>query len=372
MTTHTDTDREGVIAGQTAISNPHASGNGLDYRGYRIEDLAEKTCFEEVAYLLVYGALPTQVQLEAYRIGLNQRRRLPKPLKDVLECLPPHTPPTDVLRTGCSVLGCLEPESADNDARAVAQTLLARFGSMLLYWHHFHTHEKRIATKTDEAGIAGHFLHLLQGAAPDELQRRALDVVLILYAEHAFNTSTFAARVVASTLADVYSAITAAIGALGGPLHGGAGEAAMPLIGRFASEAEAEVAVRESLACEERIMGFGHPVYPQGDPRSPIIKTWAKHLAEAKGATELYGICERIETILWEEKRLLPNLNFYSALLCDLCGIPTPVFTPLFVIARTAGWIAHVIEQREHNRLIRPAAEYTGLATRPFVPIEAR
>lgn len=364
---------EGVVAGQTAISTVGKEHVGLTYRGYSINDLAEKATFEEVAYLLLYGHLPNTGELDAFRTRLITRRCLPPGLKTILEQLPAAAHPMDVLRTGCSALGTMEPETRDNDQMLVAERLLASFPSMLLYWHHYHTCGERISTRSAEQSLAGHFLHLLHGQPPSDLQRRAMDASLILYAEHEFNASTFSARVTTSTLSDFYSAVTSAIGTLRGPLHGGANEEAMRLINRFNSSEEAETAVRAMLAAGEKIMGFGHRVYKkQLDPRSPIIQQWSQRLAEAAGDTTLYRVSERIERLVREEKGLYPNLDFYSATAYNLCGIPTPMFTPVFVFARIAGWSAHIIEQRAGNRIFRPVADYTGPEPRAYVPLEHR
>ncbi len=372
MTTDKTAGLAGIIAGDTAIATVGKEGKGLTYRGYSIYDLAERATFEEVAYLLIYGRLPSETELAKYKNTLRELRGLPAPLRTVLEQIPAGTHPMDVMRTGCSMLGTLEPEGLARDQLTVANRLTACFTSMLLYWHHFQGSGKRIETITDDDSTAGQFLHLLHGKKPDELHRRAIDVSLILYAEHEFNASTFTARTITSTLPDFYSAVTGAIGALRGPLHGGANEAAMEVIERFNTPDQAESGILKLIAAKKLIMGFGHRIYKISDPRSDVIKAWAKKLAVAHGDEKLYPVSERIEQVMRREKNLFPNLDFYSASAYHLCGIPTPMFTPLFVVARITGWAAHIIEQRADNRLIRPNADYTGPDPRAFVPIGKR
>ena len=356
----------GVVAGETAICTVGKEGVGLTYRGYSIEDLAARSSFEEVAWLLIYGALPTSAELEQFKSRLQSLRGLPAPLKLVLEQLPASAQPMDVLRTGCSALGSFEPETSGHGQIEIASRLLALFPSMLLYWHHFQRSGQRIETATDAPGVAAHFLQMLHGAASPELQVRALDVSLILYAEHEFNASTFTCRTVASTLPDFYSAVTAGIGALRGPLHGGANESAMELMEKFQTPDEAEASLLQMLRDKKLVMGFGHRVYKKADPRSDIIKPWAKKLSEGAPDSRLYPIAERLEAVMRREKNMFPNLDFYSAPAYHFLGIPTAMFTPIFVIARISGWAAHIFEQRANNRLIRPTAEYIGPAPRPF------
>ena len=362
----------GVSAGETAIATCGKEGFGLTYRGYDIADLAENTTFEEVAHLLLYGKLPTKTELRRYKQRLSRMRSLPAALKKVLERIPEDSHPMDVMRTGCSMLGTLETERDFAAQSDIADRLLSVLPGMILYWHHFTTRGERLDTRSGEDSIAGHFLHLLHSRPPSELQQRAMDVSLILYAEHEFNASTFAARVCAATLSDFHSAVTAAIGTLRGPLHGGANEAAMALIDRFDSPAAARTGVKAMLDRKEKIMGFGHAVYRDADPRNPTIKQWAQRLADDTGDTRLYPVSEAIEKLMWGEKKLFPNLDFYSASVYHLLGIPTPLFTPIFVCSRVSGWAAHIIEQRANNRLIRPNADYTGPQNRKVIPLAER
>ncbi len=362
----------GVVAGKTAIATVGKEGKGLNYRGYSIYDLAENATFEEVAFLLLHDHLPNQTELTDFTGRLAGQRSIPVDLQNTLQAIPKDAHPMDVLRTGCSMLGCLEPEGSHDRQMAVGERLLACLPSMLTYWYRFSHFGEKIDFDSDETSLAGYFLHKLNGKQPNDTHRHAMDVSLILYAEHEFNASTFTARVCTATLSDIHSAITGAIGTLRGPLHGGANEAAMELIERFQTPDEAEPAILKMLEAKEKIMGFGHRVYTVSDPRNVIIKGFAEKLSQDVGDTVLYPVSDRIADVMWREKKLFPNLDFFSASAYHFMGIPTSMFTPIFVLSRVTGWCAHVFEQRADNKLIRPGAEYIGPDTRKYTPIDQR
>lgn len=362
----------GQVAGETALCTVGKSGTGLTYRGYDITDLANNAQFEEVAHLLVHGHLPNREELEAYRKRLAGKRHLPETLKEVLERIPSDAHPMDVMRTGCSVLGNLETETSFDEQDAHIDRMLAALPAVICYWYRYSHFGERIETDLDDNTIGSHFLHMLHGRKPSQLHADVMNVSLILYAEHEFNASTFTARVCASTLSDIHSCVTGAIGSLRGPLHGGANEAAMEMIESFNDPDDAEHKLMGMLERKDKIMGFGHAVYRDADPRNAIIKKWSRTLAEDHGNTSLFDISERCEEVMWREKQLFPNADFFHASAYSFMGIPTKLFTPIFLMSRVAGWTAHVKEQRAHNRIIRPSADYTGPEHQDWLPIDER